>query len=44
LIREHDGDWDFVDEICQMANIPFVPKEWENIAEMNPRGAFYKYA
>lgn len=44
LIREHDGDWDFIDEICQMANIPFVPKEWENIAEMNPRGAFYKYA
>jgi hypothetical protein len=44
LIREHDGDWDFIDEICQMANIPFVPKEWENIAEMNPHGAFYKYA
>ena len=44
LIREHEGDWDFIDQICQMANIPFVPKEWENIAEMNPHGAFYKYA
>ena len=44
LIDEHGGDWQFIDKLCQMADIPFVPKEWENIAEMNPSGAFYKYA
>ena len=27
-----------------MADVPFVPKEWENIAGMNPTGAFSKYA
>jgi hypothetical protein len=27
-----------------MADIPFIPKEWENIAEMNAVGAFHVYA
>jgi hypothetical protein len=27
-----------------MADVPFVPKEWENIAGMNSTGAFAKYA
>ena len=27
-----------------MADIPFIPKEWENIAQMNAIGAFYVYA
>jgi hypothetical protein len=27
-----------------MADIPFIPKEWELIAEMNATGAFAKYA
>ena len=27
-----------------MADIPFIPKEWQNIAEMNAVGAFYVYA
>ena len=44
MIDQHGGDWQFIDKLCQMADIPFVPKEWENIAEMNPSGAFYKYA
>ena len=44
LIDEHGGDWQFVDKLCQMADVPFVPREWENIAGMNPTGAFAKYA
>lgn len=44
MIDEHGADWQFIDKLCQMADIPFVPKEWETIAEMNTSGAFYKYA
>ena len=44
LINEHGGDWQFIDKLCQMADVPFVPREWENIAGMNDVGAFAKYA
>lgn len=36
--------WDAVDKICQYADIPFIPSEWEKIHSMNPHGAFGKYA
>jgi hypothetical protein len=44
MIDEHGADWQFIDKLCQMADIPFIPKEWETIAEMNTSGVFYKYA
>lgn len=44
MIDEQGGSWDFVDTLCQMSNIPFVPKEWEKISLMNQTGAFYKYS
>ena len=44
MINEHGADWQFIDKICQMADIPFIPKEWESIAGMNEVGAFAKYA
>ena len=44
MIDAEGGDWQFVDKLCQMADIPFIPKEWQNIAEMNAVGAFYVYA
>ena len=44
LINAEGGSWQFVDKLCQMADIPFVPKEWETIAEMNAVGAFHVYA
>jgi hypothetical protein len=44
LIDEHGGDWYFIDKLCQMADIPFIPKEWTTIAEMNTVNTFYKYA
>ena len=28
-------DWKFVDKICQWADIPFIPKEWERLRELN---------
>jgi hypothetical protein len=33
-----------VDKLCQLADIPFVPREWQNIYDMNPVNAFYRYA
>ena len=44
LIAANDGTWQFVDKLCQMADIPFIPKEWQSIVEMNAVGAFYTYA
>lgn len=36
--------WDAIDKICQYADIPFVPAEWEKIHEMTPGQTFGKYA
>ena len=44
MIDAEGGNWQFIDKLCQMADIPFIPKEWQNIAEMNAVGAFYVYA
>ena len=44
MIAAEGGNWQFIDKLCQMADIPFIPKEWENIAEMNAVGAFHVYA
>lgn len=44
MIDEHGGDWSFVDKLCQMTDIPFIPKEWAAIWEMNASAAFYRYA
>jgi hypothetical protein len=43
-IVAHGGDWDYIDKLCQMADIPFVPKEWERLCEMNEQEVFYRYA
>ena len=43
-LMQHDWNWDYVDKLCQMADIPFVPKEWERLREMNEREVFYRYA
>lgn len=36
--------WDAIDKICQYADIPFIPSEWEKIHSINPNGTFGKYA
>ena len=43
-LSNNNWDWDYVDKICQMADIPFVPKEWEKFREMTEIGVFYRYA
>ena len=39
-----DFAWREVNKLCQYADIPFVPKEWERMREMNGDKAFPKYA
>ena len=43
-LARHDWDWGGIDKFCQMIDIPFVPKEWERLAEMNNQEVFYRYA
>lgn len=44
ILAQNNDDWAVVDKICQLADIPFVPKEWERLREMNERDVFYRYA
>lgn len=39
-----DFNWREVDKICQWADIPFVPREWERLREMNGDKVFGVYA
>lgn len=43
-IEDHHQEWSYVDKLCQMVDIPFVPAEWEKLSEMHPDHLFYKYA
>ena len=44
LLVEHEFDWDFVDKLCQYADIPFVPKEFERLRAINGDEVFPVYA
>lgn len=45
FLRENDFDWRAIDKICQYADIPFIPKEWERIKEMtDEENLFSTYA
>ena len=43
-LEDVDFDWGEVNKLCQYADIPFVPKEWERMRELNGSNAFPKYA
>jgi hypothetical protein len=44
LINNDDGNWAIVDKLCQLADVPFVPKEWVRLYDMNPVNCFKRYA
>lgn len=44
LYEVEDEQWSRVDKLCQMIDIPFIPFRWVEIYEMNPIGAFGRYA
>lgn len=35
FLKQADFDWRAVDKVCQWADLPWVPKEWERLREMN---------
>lgn len=44
-LQQNDFNWREVDKLCQWIDIPFIPREWEKIKEMNnPLDAFPTYA
>lgn len=43
-LEQHEFDWTFVDKVCQWADIPFVPREWERLHKMNGNEVFSVYA
>lgn len=38
------GNWRDIDKLCQYADIPWVPREWERLYEMNGDKTFPTYA
>lgn len=41
---EYDYDWSKVDKLCQMLDIPFIPREFERLKEINGNDVFPIYA
>lgn len=44
MLVESDFDWEVVDKICQLGDIPFVPAEFVRLQEMNGEDVFPIYA
>lgn len=44
ILKQNNYDWAVVDKLCQYADIPFVPREWEKLREMESNDVFYRYA
>lgn len=44
MIEKSEEKWNMVDKICQWADIPFVPEQWEKIYQGQGRSAFGIYA
>ena len=43
-LKEFEFDWQAMDKLCQFANIPFVPREYERLLELNGEDVFPVYA
>lgn len=44
IIAGAQNQWNTVDKLCQWADIPFVPSQWQKISEGNGKDAFGVYA
>lgn len=44
MLVAHKFDWDYVDKLCQYVDIPFVPKEFERLKDINGTEVFPVYA
>ena len=41
FLKENDFNWRDVDKVCQYADIPFIPKEWERLKEMTDEDSLF---
>lgn len=41
FLKENDFNWRAIDKICQYADIPFIPKEWERLKEMTDEDSLF---
>lgn len=39
-----DDSWNYLDKLCQLCDIPFIPAEWEKIKNMDDKRVFHRYA
>lgn len=44
MLKQHEYNWQFVDKVCQWADIPFVPMTFEQLHEANGDKVFPIYA
>lgn len=44
FLRAEDFSWAAADKLCQMADIPFIPREWETLRDANGDDVFPIYA
>lgn len=44
MIANADSEWVIVNKLCQFADIPFIPDQWEKVKEFGEKRAFYRYA
>lgn len=44
MLEQQNYSWEFMDKMCQMADIPFVPSEFERLKEMTTSDLFHRYA
>ena len=44
ILLQHNFSWEIVDKLCQYADIPFVPVEWEKIYALSGENSFPIYA
>lgn len=33
-IEDHNSDWQYIDKLCQWADIPFIVKEWDRVSNV----------
>lgn len=43
-LDSHKWNWEYVDKLCQWADIPFIPKEWIKMQEQAGDEVFIRYA
>ena len=44
FLRENNYNWNAVDKLCQVIDIPFIPEEWQKMRELKIENPFLRYA